>query len=92
MLQPAHRRGIVAPYREVARATDLPIVLYNIPQLTGSDIPNDLLAELAQLDNIVGVKQATPTTWRKTDGLSIYVATRLLAAARPRPARRDPGW
>jgi 4-hydroxy-tetrahydrodipicolinate synthase len=66
------RRGIVAHYREVVRATDLPILLYNIPQRTGSDMPNDLLAELAQLDNIVGVKQANADNLGKVDGLMIY--------------------
>jgi 4-hydroxy-tetrahydrodipicolinate synthase len=66
------RRGIVAHYREVVRATDLPIVLYNIPQRTGSDMPNDLLAELAQLDNIVGVKQANPDNLAKVDGMFVY--------------------
>jgi 4-hydroxy-tetrahydrodipicolinate synthase len=66
------RRGIVAHYREVVRATDLPILLYNIPQRTGSDMPNDLLAELAQLDNIVGVKQANAANLGKVDGLMIY--------------------
>jgi 4-hydroxy-tetrahydrodipicolinate synthase len=66
------RRGIVAHYREVVRATNLPILLYNIPQRTGSDMPNDLLAELAQLDNIVGVKQANPDNLAKVDGLMIY--------------------
>jgi 4-hydroxy-tetrahydrodipicolinate synthase len=66
------RRGIVAHYREVVRATDLPILLYNIPQRTGSDMPNDLLAELAQLDNIVGVKQANPANLAKVDGMVIY--------------------
>jgi 4-hydroxy-tetrahydrodipicolinate synthase len=66
------RRGIVAHYREVVRATDLPILLYNIPQRTGSDMPNDLLVELAQLDNIVGVKQANPDNLAKVDGLVIY--------------------
>ena len=66
------RRGIVAHYREVVRATDLPILLYNIPQRTGSDLPNDLLAELAQLDHIVGVKQANPANLAKVDGLMIY--------------------
>ena len=40
------RRGIIAHYREVTRATELPIVLYNIPQRTGSDMSNDLLARL----------------------------------------------
>ena len=66
------RRGIVAHYREVVRATDLPILLYNIPQRTGSDMPNDLLAELAQLDHIVGVKQANPANLAKIDGMVIY--------------------
>jgi 4-hydroxy-tetrahydrodipicolinate synthase len=66
------RRGIVAHYREVVRATDLPILLYNIPQRTASDLPNDLLAELAQLDNIVGVKQANPDNLAPVDGLMIY--------------------
>jgi 4-hydroxy-tetrahydrodipicolinate synthase len=66
------RRGIVRHFEEVCRATDLPIVLYNIPQRTGSDMPNDLLAELAQLDNIVAVKQANAANLAKVDGLRIY--------------------
>jgi 4-hydroxy-tetrahydrodipicolinate synthase len=66
------RRGIVRHYEEVCRATDLPILLYNIPQRTGSDMPNDLLAELAQLERIVGVKQANAANLAKVDGLQIY--------------------
>ncbi len=66
------RRGIVRHYEEVCRATDLPILLYNIPQRTASDLSNDLLAELAQLENIVGVKQANPANLAKVDGLQIY--------------------
>jgi 4-hydroxy-tetrahydrodipicolinate synthase len=67
-----NRRGIVAHYREVVRATELPILLYNIPQRTGADMPNDLLAELAQLDNIVGVKQANADNLAPVEGLMIY--------------------
>jgi 4-hydroxy-tetrahydrodipicolinate synthase len=66
------RRGIVAHYREVVRATDKPILLYNIPQRTGADLPNDLLAELAQLDRIEAVKQANHDNLAPVDGLSIY--------------------
>jgi 4-hydroxy-tetrahydrodipicolinate synthase len=66
------RRGIVRHYEEICRATDLPIVLYNIPQRTGSDMSNDLLAELAQLDNIFAVKQANADNLAKIDGLQIY--------------------
>jgi 4-hydroxy-tetrahydrodipicolinate synthase len=67
-----NRRGIVAHYREVSRAADRPIVLYNIPQRTGSDLPNDLLAELAQLDHVEAVKQANDDNLAPVDGLSIY--------------------
>jgi 4-hydroxy-tetrahydrodipicolinate synthase len=66
------RRGIIAHYRELTRATDLPILLYNIPQRTGSDLSNDLLAELGQMDNIVGVKQANEANLAPVDGLMIY--------------------
>jgi 4-hydroxy-tetrahydrodipicolinate synthase len=67
-----NRRGIVRHYEEINRATNLPILLYNIPQRTSSDLPNDLLAELAQLDNVYGVKQANPDNLAKVDGLRIY--------------------
>jgi 4-hydroxy-tetrahydrodipicolinate synthase len=66
------RRGIVRHFEEVCRATDLPIVLYNIPQRTGSDMPNSLLAELAQLENVFAVKQANADNLAKVDGLRIY--------------------
>ncbi len=74
------RRGIIRHYEEVDRATDLPILLYNIPQRTAVDLPNDLLAELAQLENIVGVKQANPANLAKIDGLMIYAGNDDLVA------------
>jgi 4-hydroxy-tetrahydrodipicolinate synthase len=67
-----NRRGIVAHYGEVAKAADRPIVLYNIPNRTGSDMPNDLLAELAQLDRVEGVKQANNDNLALVDGLQLY--------------------
>jgi 4-hydroxy-tetrahydrodipicolinate synthase len=67
-----NRRGIIRHYEEVNRATDRPILLYNIPQRTASDMPNDLLAELAELEHIVGVKQSNPDNLAKVPGLAIY--------------------
>lgn len=67
-----NRRGIVAHYREVVRAADRPIVLYNIPQRTGSDMSNDLLAELAQLEHVEAVKQANDDSLASIDGLDLY--------------------
>jgi 4-hydroxy-tetrahydrodipicolinate synthase len=66
------RGGVLAHYREVVAAADRPILLYNIPQRTGSDMPNDLLAELAQLDHISGVKQANNDNLAMVDGLELY--------------------
>jgi 4-hydroxy-tetrahydrodipicolinate synthase len=65
-------RGIVAHFREVARATDKPILLYNIPSRTATNMPPDLLAELAQIDGIEGVKQANDDELQPIDGLEIY--------------------
>jgi 4-hydroxy-tetrahydrodipicolinate synthase len=65
-------RGIVAHFTEVSKATDLPIILYNIPTRTGTDMPNDLLAELAQLDGVMAVKQANNANLALVDGLELY--------------------
>jgi len=67
------RRGVIAHFEAVNAATDLPIVLYNIPQRTGSDMPNDLLAELAQrCEHVVAVKQANADNVASIDGLQLY--------------------
>jgi 4-hydroxy-tetrahydrodipicolinate synthase len=65
-------RGIVAHFTEVSKATDLQIILYNIPTRTGTDMPNDLLAELAQLDGVMAVKQANNANLALVDGLELY--------------------
>jgi 4-hydroxy-tetrahydrodipicolinate synthase len=59
-------------YEAVASATDKPILLYNIPGRTATNMPPDLLAELAQIEGIVGVKQANAEELRPIDGLLIY--------------------
>jgi 4-hydroxy-tetrahydrodipicolinate synthase len=65
------RRGIRAHYEAVAAATDRPIVLYNIPQRTAMDMPNDLLAELAEIDNVVAVKQSRYEDIAPIEGLDL---------------------
>jgi 4-hydroxy-tetrahydrodipicolinate synthase len=54
------RAGLVAHFRAVAESTDKPVMLYNIPSRTGINLEPDLQAELAQVENIVAVKQANP--------------------------------
>ncbi|WP_228430506.1 4-hydroxy-tetrahydrodipicolinate synthase [Baekduia soli] len=67
-----NRRGIVRHYQEVARATDRPIILYNIPSRVVVDVPNDLLAELAQIEHVEYVKQANNDNLAPVDGLGLY--------------------
>ena len=67
-----NRRGVVRHYEEVGRATDRPVMLYNIPSRTALDIPNDLLAELAQIEHIEAVKQANEANLAPVDGLDLY--------------------
>jgi 4-hydroxy-tetrahydrodipicolinate synthase len=67
-----NRRGILCHFQEVAKATDRPVILYNIPSRTGTDMPNDLLAELAQLEHVEYVKQANDENLAPVDGLGIF--------------------
>jgi len=67
-----NRRGIVAHYREIARATDKPIILYNIPSRVVLDLPNEFLAELAQIERVDYVKQANNDNLALVDGLGLY--------------------
>ena len=66
-----NRRGIRAHFEAVAAATDRPVVLYNIPSRTATDMPNDLLAELAEIENVVAVKQARYEDMQAIDGLDL---------------------
>ena len=52
--------GLVAHYRAISDAVNIPIVLYNVPSRTGLDMPVSVYQELAQLPNINGIKEASP--------------------------------
>jgi 4-hydroxy-tetrahydrodipicolinate synthase len=67
-----NRRGLRRHFEEVARATDKPVILYNIPGRTALDMPNDVLAELAQIERVDYVKQANNANLAPVDGLGIY--------------------
>jgi 4-hydroxy-tetrahydrodipicolinate synthase len=66
------RLGLRRHYEAVAGATDKPILLYNIPTRTGTNMPPDVLAELAQIEHIDGVKQAHAEELQPIDGLALY--------------------
>jgi len=51
--------GLVAHFSAIAAATDLPVLLYDIPSRTGREIDVETLATLSRVPNIIGVKDAT---------------------------------
>jgi 4-hydroxy-tetrahydrodipicolinate synthase len=67
-----NRRGIRRHFEEVARAASgTPVILYNIPGRTAVNMPPEFLAELAQIDGVVAVKQANSEELQPIDGLEI---------------------
>jgi len=66
-----NRRGLVAHFRAAAAATNLPVVVYNIPGRSVVDLPNDLLRELAAIPNVAAVKQARAHYVELIEGLDL---------------------
>ncbi len=52
-------KGIYQHFYEVAKAVDLPIMMYNIPQTVDAYIPRQVLEDLSEIDNIVGLKDSS---------------------------------
>jgi 4-hydroxy-tetrahydrodipicolinate synthase len=61
------QEGLYQHFKAVAEAVDIPQILYNVPGRTGCDLSNDTVLRLAQLRNIVGIKDATGGIERGTD-------------------------
>src|SRR3954469_25340931 len=53
------QEGLYRHFRAIAEAVDIPMVLYNVPGRTVADLQHDTVLRLAQVDRIVGIKEAT---------------------------------
>jgi 4-hydroxy-2-oxoglutarate aldolase len=51
--------NLLAFYRTVADRSPLPVIIYNIPQATGYDIPAEIVIELAEHPNLIGIKESS---------------------------------
>jgi 4-hydroxy-tetrahydrodipicolinate synthase len=55
----ASRRGLIEHFMAVAKSTDLPVILYSVASRTGVNIEPSVCAELAEVSNIAGIKEAS---------------------------------
>ena len=61
------QEGLYRHFRAVAEAVDIPVILYNVPGRTVADMSNDTTLRLAEIDNVVGIKDATGNIERGSD-------------------------
>ena len=73
------QHGLFEHFQAVARAVNLPIILYNVPGRTGCDLLNETVVQLSQIDNIVAIKDATGDVQRGSrlieavpDGFAVF--------------------
>ncbi|NNM82465.1 MAG: 4-hydroxy-tetrahydrodipicolinate synthase [Burkholderiales bacterium] len=73
------QEGMYRHFAAIAEAADIPMILYNVPGRTVADLSNETTLKLAQIPNIVGIKDATGNLERGTDlilkapaGFSVY--------------------
>lgn len=53
------QNGLIEHYKEIAKNTSLPIILYNVPSRTGVNIEPETCLELSKIENIVAIKEAS---------------------------------
>lgn len=68
------QEGLYQHFKAIAEAVDIPHILYNVPGRTVADIHNDTALRLAQVPNIVGIKDATGNIGRGSDLLRLAPA------------------
>jgi len=61
------QEGMFQHFKAIASSINLPIVLYNVPSRTASDLSNETVLRLSQIENIVGLKDATGDVARARD-------------------------
>ncbi|MCK2088106.1 4-hydroxy-tetrahydrodipicolinate synthase [Thauera aromatica] len=82
------QEGLYRHFRTIAEAVELPLILYNVPGRTVADLANDTALRLAEIPNIVGIKDATGNLDRACDlverapaGFALYSGDDMTSAA-----------
>ena len=82
------QEGLYQHFRTIAEASPLPMILYNVPGRTVADLSNDTALRLAEVPNIIGIKDATGSIDRACDliarapkGFALYTGDDMTAMA-----------
>lgn len=82
------QEGLYQHFRTIAESVELPLILYNVPGRTVADLSNDTALRLAEIPNIIGIKDATGSLDRACDlierapqGFALYTGDDMTAAA-----------
>lgn len=62
-----NQRGLYEHFKSISEATDLDIIIYNIPYRTGTNVENETIYKLAELKNIIGLKDCSANMKQTTD-------------------------
>ena len=64
------QEGLYLHFRTIAEAVDIPLILYNVPSRTVADLANETVFRLAEIENIIGIKDATADMGRGSELIS----------------------
>jgi 4-hydroxy-tetrahydrodipicolinate synthase len=64
------QQGLFLHFKAIAESSDIPVILYNVPSRTVADLQNDTVLRLAEVANIVGLKESTSSIERVTELLA----------------------
>lgn len=70
-LSPIKKEGYYEQFRAVAEEVDIPVLLYNLSRMQSEDLPVDVVARLADLDNVIGLKNSTANVLHITEAIKV---------------------
>jgi 4-hydroxy-tetrahydrodipicolinate synthase len=70
-IEPITEEGYYEHFRTVADEVDIPVLVYNLPRVQGKDIPVNVISRLADLENIIGLKNSTPNMLHASEAVTV---------------------
>jgi len=69
--EPITEEGYYEHFKTVAEEVDIPVLVYNLPRIQGKDIPVSVISRLADLDNVIGLKNSTQNMLHASEAIAV---------------------